>query len=565
MTDDSAQQTPAQLLARRFARLVERLRVDPAGVALHRKEVRGIAKTLRSMSVGLRVGEGGELLVDGAPGLSTDEAEIALLANRLTAYGVEELGLATGASEADLHDLARLLATAPDQQDPLAYFAARATSIDATGIPRRLRARPDAEQPTPPAGTATRPTPRAAMAAVAADAPNAAGTIAETPAHSAADAADQPPRPALESASSAADGRADQLTEALPLPVTTVPEVAGLFADLLDATDAPALRRPLEALSTRVDLAFRAGRFNEMLEALAGLVSIEFTQLALDSSDERRREFAQAVRRLATPVILRQLAGMRHRHAFDDTRRVQLQAILSRFGTAGAEALIDEYATASTAETRARCLDALRGHPRTNDALFELVRDTRDPVVRQAATLLGALGDERAEALLIELVRHPDARSRRAAVAALERFGSPASLEAIGFALLDDAPTVRLRAVAALGVRGGEHGVRVLAPLLDSEPDREVRDAAVASLGRIGTPEAVQLLIRCAQGETAHPRKRSANYRLQACRALVLVRSPQAMAAVQMLRDDRDREVREGAARLVAQASRRATGTFTAL
>lgn len=556
MTDDSDQLTPTQLVARRFARLVERLRADPAGVALHRKEVRGIAKALRTVGVRLEAGEGDALLIDGTAELAGEEAGVRLLASRLAAYGVEELTLAQGASEADLHDLARLLATSPDQQDPLAYFAARATSIDPKGIPRRLRARPLVEVPEAPEPTAE-------VDAVSKSAAPKRETAASAPA--VADAADQPPRAALESAPSSADGRADQLTEALPLPVTTVPEIAGLFADLLDATDAAALRLPLEALSTRADLAFRAGRFNEMLEALAGLVSIEFTQLARDSSDERRQEFAQVVRRLASPVILRQLAGMRHRHALDDTRRVQLQAVLSRFGTAGAEALLDEYAVASTAETRARCLDALRGHRRTHDALFELVRDTKDPVVRQAAAILGALGDERAEALLVELVRHPDARSRRAAVAALERFASPTSLEAIGFALLDDAPTVRLRAVAALSLRGGEQSVRVVAPLLDSEPDREVRDAAVAALGRIGTPEAVQLLIRCAQGETAHPKKRSAAYRLQACRALVLVRTPQAMAAVQMLRDDRDREVRDGAARLVAQAARRGTGTFSAL
>lgn len=556
MTDDSAQLTPAQVVARRFVRLVERLRADPAGVALHRKEVRAIAKALRSEGVRFEVGGDDTLLIDGAADLPGAEEGERLLASRLTAYGVEELTLAVGASEADLHDLARLLATPPDQQDPLAYFAARATSIDPKGIPRRLRARPAADPSDLPAGAD-------AQTAV----PTGPGTIGrngEASKPAAADAADQPPRPAVESAPSSADGRADQLTEALPLPVTTVPEIAGLFADLLEATDVAALRRPLEALSARADLAFRAGRFNELLEALAGLVSVEYTQLARDSSDERRQEFAQAVRKLATPVILRQLAGMRHRHAFDDTRRVQLQAVLSRFGTAGAEALIDEYASASTAETRARCLDALRAHRRTHDALFELVRDTRDPVVRQAAALLGALGDERAEAMLVELVRHPDARSRRAAVAALERFASPASLEAIGFALLDDEPTVRLRAVAALALRGGDHGVRVLAPLLDNEPDREVRDAAVAAIGRIGTPEAVQLLIRCAQGETAHPKKRSAAYRLQACRALVLVRTPQAMAAVQMLRDDRDREVREGAARLVAQAARRSTGVFIA-
>jgi hypothetical protein len=49
--------------------------------------------------------------------------------------------------------------------------------------------------------------------------------------------------------------------------------------------------------------------------------------------------------------------------------------------------------------------------------------------------------------------------------------------------------------------------------------------------------------------------------RLQACAALVAIRTPAAMAAVQGLREDRDREVREAAVRLVAQAQRRTTTT----
>jgi hypothetical protein len=65
------------------------------------------------------------------------------------------------------------------------------------------------------------------------------------------------------------------------------------------------------------------------------------------------------------------------------------------------------------------------------------------------------------------------------------------------------------------------------------------------------------VLIPCAQGDSAHARKRSATYRIAACTALVAIRSPQGMACVQGLREDRDREVRDAAVRLVAQAARR--------
>src|SRR5690606_14177749 len=216
------------------------------------------------------------------------------------------------------------------------------------------------------------------------------------------------------------------------------------------------------------------------------------------------------------------------------------------------------WANAPSAAARAICLEALRALRRTHDALFDLVRHTDDLRVRQGIALLGALGDSRAEQLVLEQLRHPDARTRREVMAALERFPSAGALDAIGVGLLDDKALVRLRAIAAIRPRGAV-AVKPLAPLLDAEPDREVLYAAIAALGSIGGAEAVQLLIHAVNGETQHAKRRSAAYRLQACAALAQIRTPQAMAAVQVLRDDRDREVREGAMRLVAQAARRGT------
>lgn len=114
------------------------------------------------------------------------------------------------------------------------------------------------------------------------------------------------------------------------------------------------------------------------------------------------------------PIILRQVAVMR-RTAGNDPEQVRaLQSLLHRYGSDGAEAMIDEWANAATAEGRATCLESLRTLSRTHDALFDMVRHTDDLRVRQGIELLDALG----------------------------------------VALTDEAEIVRLRAVSAIVPRG---------------------------------------------------------------------------------------------------------------
>lgn len=535
-------------LARRFATLVARAAADPGGAAELRTELRSYGKKKRTADIVLAPGENGALLVDGAAVETADEEEAAackLVGSRLAAYGVEEITLTTRAADADLHDLVRLLAAEPTGDDPAAQFAGRAAGVDARSIPRRLRPRASApaaeivaEAPVVPARRAATPTPGGTPAVIPPSAPI------------------EPEAPVVP-VESADDQRSDRLTEALELPPTTDASLAALFTRVQAAATPEDLTAPLDELAAWTDLSFRTGRHDALIDAMSGLLSIEQQQLEKDPSDDRRRAFARIIRQLAKPLMLRQLAVLRHRRANEPEVVRRTQAILYRYGTDGADALIDEYVTVATPESRAACLEGLRALRRTHDALFALVRDTRDLVVRQAAGLLGELGDPRGEQMLVEMLRHPDARTRRAAVAALARFTTPTALEATALALGDESPVVRARAVAALTDRGGTRAVALLAPLLDTEPDREVLYATVAALGTIGGPDAVAVLIRCAQGESAHTRKRSASYRIAACTALVTIRTPQAMACVQVLREDRDREVRDAAVRLVAQAARR--------
>lgn len=537
-------ETPSLTPALRIAALVAQAAANPAALAEHRAGIKALAKALRSTPITLSVGDGATLLVNGEA-VEDSTGDAAVLAARLATYGVETLMLGSRSAEADLLDLVRLLATEPTQEDPAAFFAVRATAIDARGIPRVLRSREPSPEPIVES-------PSAAPIVESSSAPRRTprGTDRVSDPHTQVELAP--------------DLRSERLSEALAIPESKHPAIAAALT-ALEATEAvDELAVPLQQLTAAADLAFRTGRFDDLLDALAGLVAIEYKQLEGDASDERRREFGQAVRRLASPLILRTLAGMRHRRADDALAETRLQAVLYRFGTDGADALIDEWATVSSASAQAQCLEALRNLRRTHDALFDLVRDTDDSSVRRAARLLGALGDARSEVMLLELLRHPEATVRRDAVAALERFRSATSLDALGVSLLDDAPLVRLRAVHALSLRGAA-ALPNLVPLLDREPDADVLSATVMALARIGTPESVQALVRVAYGESGHARKRAADYRLNACRALVQIRTPQAMAAVQGLRDDRDKEVRAGAFRLVAQAARRTTTGMRAL
>jgi HEAT repeat protein len=106
---------------------------------------------------------------------------------------------------------------------------------------------------------------------------------------------------------------------------------------------------------------------------------------------------------------------------------------------------------------------------------------------------------------------------------------------------------------AAIGLsqhKQARQGV-TLSRALDAEADEEVQLAILASLGRIATTEAVQKLIAAAEPEGRLFRKKSAAYRLAAVQALADAGTPEAIAALKALAEDKDRDVRELVGRLL--------------
>jgi hypothetical protein len=119
---------------------------------------------------------------------------------------------------------------------------------------------------------------------------------------------------------------------------------------------------------------------------------------------------------------------------------------------------------------------------------------------------------------------------------------------------------VRRIAAAAYGMPGhGGGGVRPpaarLAAALDKERDDDVALEMLASLGKLGSADAIQRLLRIAQpAVAAEPGERQTNrdawIRIAALEALVLARGYAVMGAIESLVGDADPDVAAAAVRL---------------
>ncbi|MCX5760234.1 MAG: HEAT repeat domain-containing protein [Gemmatimonadetes bacterium] len=149
-------------------------------------------------------------------------------------------------------------------------------------------------------------------------------------------------------------------------------------------------------------------------------------------------------------------------------------------------------------------------------------------------------------------------RVRQAAVKALAVFpGSSFVADALLRAAEDASPEVRLAATVVLQGRREPRLASALVQRVDAEPELDVQLAIIAALGRMAVPEGVQKLVALAMPDQRLLRRRDiSTLRLSAIEAMGEARTPQAMVALQKLLEDRDKDVRETAARLYTRARR---------
>jgi cellulose synthase operon protein C len=218
---------------------------------------------------------------------------------------------------------------------------------------------------------------------------------------------------------------------------------------------------------------------------------------ALDDSDAQVASSAlELLLRLETPNVTERvvpwLSGV------DKRLRLSAALALAVAPTPNAVPALGRALGDSDAEVRAAAAAAL-GASRSEAAVLPLLGHLDDsvPEVREAvANALGALGDPRAVLPLIGKIEDARPPVRAAVARALGSLRDPRSASALLLSLRDSDRAVVVAVVRALGALKESSAVAPLGAALSGAPDPETRRALLLSLGRIGSAEAGQALVK---------------------------------------------------------------------
>jgi hypothetical protein len=324
------------------------------------------------------------------------------------------------------------------------------------------------------------------------------------------------------------------------------------FEQLDAARSQTGMTRQLDALVQLANESARKERVDLVAEIFHGIVARE----AKMEDRSIRRSYGMAIRRLSTPGVLRAVVSLmpRRRENYE-----QYMAIITRAEDAGTEALVEALVSAGSISDRRVYFDAMLTCRSSVRTLLYMLSDERWYVVRNACDLLGDMRITEADTQLTRLLDHEDERVRSAAASALAKIGTGVAAKGLRAALRDVSPEVRERAASALGSQRGNRTASTLLKAIEREEDIRVLMAMLTALGQIGTADAVQKLVSIAKPE-GRLFKRKTLLRVAAIHALADSRSPLAIAALQSLLRDKEKDVR-GAAAWVLLGKKRESGS----
>ena len=310
---------------------------------------------------------------------------------------------------------------------------------------------------------------------------------------------------------------------------------------LAAATDDLACSRVVDALVPIIDLAeFRGDA--RLLEQVAVAAA---RQAHVVAGGGGRLALERVIRRLQHRSSLELLAG---RLPYVENRTLLLE-LLARAGETAVDILVKQLMQADDGAARRVYFDSIVQLDIAGPTLFDLVRDSRWFVVRNAVALLGEMGIEQADLAMLPLLQHADERIRTAAARSLVRLGTAKALQGLHAAIDDTSAEVRRIAAVSYGLTSGTGPVvrppaLRLAMALEKETNEDVALEMLASLGKLGSADAVQRLLRLAMpqqqaGDTGEA-PREAWLRIAALEALVKARGSAVMPHVQALMNDAD-------------------------
>ena len=162
-------------------------------------------------------------------------------------------------------------------------------------------------------------------------------------------------------------------------PAAGTPERVPFLLDRVNAQgESPGIAAVFEEVAFAVEQAIREGRTDIAIDTFGALIARESGA----SDAEVRRYYVLAVRRLTKPVVLTPIA-----RAVVDTpaKAAEAEAILTRCGTDGVDAVADQYTRARTISERTTFRALLDRLPAADAGLIAMMADTRPAMSRIAA------------------------------------------------------------------------------------------------------------------------------------------------------------------------------------
>jgi HEAT repeat protein len=329
-------------------------------------------------------------------------------------------------------------------------------------------------------------------------------------------------------------------------------EVLAILFDLIEVRPEVAVRREV------------IGRIEELLIDLLATGAYDLVAYALRESGITARRapglepaeqeaLLSLTARLSDPTVVAQLL-----QAVDEgTRAPRVESL---------ELLVGELRGSALGPLLAWLAHAPRGAAQTTveRAVLRLAERQTGDLVRlledvDPATFLGAIrvsGQLRLTAAvpaMARLLRQSDAATRAEVVSALAAIGSPGAMQAMEPALDDEARDVRLQALRAIGAQRYAAAMPKLTAALKRrelrQADRTEKTALFDAFGAICGDGGVPVLDGVLNGRSLLGPRESSEMRACAARALALVGTPVALAALRKASDTRDAVVRNEVAR----------------
>lgn len=395
-----------------------------------------------------------------------------------------------------------------------------------------------AYEPPPPAALAPPPEP---VARPVPPPPAPAPPPAATPKPAAAVPPAEPiPEPRLSSPEIAKQAASDVFAPA----AARSRESADILAELDRNPQSPAIGDTLAVLGRQVEGFFKSGKLELVLHVIAGIVRNE--QKIPEGST--RRQYGIALKRMITKPVLQGIAQL----AAVPAHATEAMIAIQRAGADGVEVLIDLLISAQSVAERRGVFNALTQVKQGDDQLIHMLGHPQWFVVRNVAELIGELGLESAIPALAKQLSHDDERVRKAVALALAKIGTSSTVEPLRRALRDVSLGVRMQVALGIGGRKASALAMPLVVAIEEEQDPEVGRELMLALGRIGSPDAVQALIKSAQPSGKLFSRKPTAQRVTAVEALRIAATPAAIGTLQGLASDSDKQVKTAAQQALA-------------